>query len=156
MTRPSLRPDLGLEGDRELAALERLAQVGEQARARGSSGVTLGVEQAPAGPVLLGLVERDVGALHQRRDVDALLGHGDADAGLDGHPGAADLQRADDVGQQGLGDGAGGGGVHAGQGDRELVAAEPGHAAELAAEVGDPAGDGLDDPVARPGGRGCR
>jgi hypothetical protein len=142
--------DLRLEVGDELAVLERAAQVGGEREAGEARVVLLRGVAHDADGAFLRLVHRDVGALHERLDVVAVVGmERDADA-------AAELE-ADALGDERLGEGAadrvgdlhalGGrrGGAHQ---DAELVAAEAGDGVARVEQLGEPAGHLAQDLIA--------
>jgi len=142
--------DLRLVVQDELLAVERAREVPEQREARRRVGVARGVVVGGARAAALGLVHRDVRALHERVGIRRVRGEpGDPDARLD-------VQR-DPVVREGLGDrradelrGAGRpvrGAAREQHG--ELVAAEAGDEAPVAHRARDARADLRQQPVAR-------
>ncbi len=78
-------PQVGLRlvVEEQLVAPQRVPDLGDQRRAAGVARVSARLVERPAGPALLRRVHGDVGVPQQRVSVGAMLGEGDADAGLD-------------------------------------------------------------------------
>src|SRR5262249_56476295 len=93
----------GLIGDGEVVVFDGVLQVALHLLALAQVGVHLRVVDAGAvAAVVLGAIERDVGAPHHVGDFAAVAGdRGDADAGADGdgvaHDGIGNAQRLDDA-----------------------------------------------------------
>ena len=119
--------DLRLELRDDLAVVERAPQVARERQPDEVVRVLLARVALDARAARLRLVHRDVGALHQRLDVAAVLGVGrHADAEADVEPHAGDVERLAERAAHAVGDQERGVGVLARQQDGELVAAEPG------------------------------
>jgi len=99
----------------ELAGLDRLAERGEGAQTVGGVAVAVGGVGLDAGALLLRDVTRDVGVLHQRGGVVAVLGEQrDADRALELEQHPLEVERLrhvvhpTDPGLEGMGEGPGG------------------------------------------------
>ena len=143
--------DLRLVVQRELAALERAAQVGLGRQAAAHALVHLRAEElVVAAPRFLGVVHRGVGVAHQRLRGVAVVGiERDADAGrhvqlvpstVNGSASSARMRAATRAGFAAVGD--------VGQADDELVAAQARHGVVLAQAGRQPRGHRLQQLVA--------
>ena len=146
------RAQLGLRlvGEHQLAALDRVAQLGGEREPARAVVVLAGLERRVAARGGLRGVHGDVGALDQRLDVMAVLGMArDADRAADLQRGGVDGERLAQAGEQALGDLVGGlGADRVVQEDPELVAAEPRDGVAGAQRRAQPRGDLLQQPVA--------
>jgi len=147
---PAAQVDLRLVVQDELAALERRAQVAGEREPLDAVAVELERVALDAGAPLLGLVHRDVGALHEHVDVLAVLRErGDPDAGAQLQAHAGDVERLCDRAAHGRGDRRA---LHRAldraQQDRELVAAKPSDGVLLAEQLAQAGADLAQDLVA--------
>ena len=145
-----LEVELGLVVDDDLAGLDRVGQLADQREAGARVAVARGAVDLVADAAGLGRVHGDVGALHQRLDVAAVLGeHRDADAGAHEQRQALEAERLLDRAGEAAGDLLGllDGGAGREQ-DGELVAADAGHELGVGHAGLQPRADLAQEPVA--------
>ncbi len=123
---PGLHVGYRLVVQDELAIVDRPAELAQERQAARAVPVALHRVELVAGVRLLRDVHRHVGPLHERRDVlPVLREERDADAGVDVQRKPVDRERVLESFEDLVGDHHGAGCVrHAGQQDRELVAAQ--------------------------------
>ena len=128
--RAVVKPDLRLVVDDQLAAFQRLAQLGLEDQALEGARVHVGrVELVTAARMLLGPIERGIRIADQGLGVIAVVGiDGDAETGTKVQLLVIDLERRQEGVEDLLGD-LGGvlGAVDAGQQEQEIIGAEPCH-----------------------------
>ena len=149
--RARLELGLGLEEERDLAVLDRLAQAAGERQAARAEAVEARLEHRVPAAALLGGVHRDVGALDQRLHARAVRGvAGHADARVDLEREALDRERLAQAGEQLARDDVGvAGAAQLRQQHAELVAAEAGDRVVLAERLLEAVRDLLQQAVAR-------